>query len=394
MISLIVSSPSRASSGPRPTASSIRASTSRAGSASPTTVGSAAMISPRIARRRVRNSLAPRWRISWRRRSICPSSRRCRTRVASRDASLAATVRAGRSRAAAAPSCESGPASLFPDPVASIRSRKPPMRISSPSSKGPYSLIRSPLTVVPPREPRSMIERRSPVSRISAWVRATRQLDKTTGCPRWRPIRQGKSATATTLALPASVSIERVNILVLRDLEGLVVSRFPGEHRPDLRHPGFHCVTPLPRLECRILDEARRHEDHEIGLLLPVHPRTEQRAQHRHVTEPRYLVDASGGILAQQSGDDEGLALAQPHLGFGASLEQAGNVLDLDFEIDRGDLGRDLGADQPIGARYGADVELDPVLLELNVDRTAIAGLRNRQFPTRDEASRSAAAAR
>src|SRR4029078_9680058 len=68
--------------------------------------------------------------------------------------------------------------------------------------------------------------------------------------------------------------------------------------------------------------QARRHDDHEIGFFLLISGATHQRAEHRHVGQPRQLLLVRATRRLQKTGDREALAVAQLHRGVGAPHDQ------------------------------------------------------------------------
>src|SRR3546814_10893990 len=80
------------------------------------------------------------------------------------------------------------------------------------------------------------------------------------------------------------------------------------------------------------LHQIRRDHDHQLSLVALPPVRAEQRAEHRHVAEPRRLFDCVRAAVAEQPGDDEALARAEFDRRLGAPRGQPrnGGAADLD----------------------------------------------------------------
>src|SRR3546814_6845115 len=79
------------------------------------------------------------------------------------------------------------------------------------------------------------------------------------------------------------------------------------------------------------LHQIRRDHDHQLSLVALPPVRAEQRAEHRHVAEPRRLFDCVRAAVAEQPGDDEALARAEfdRRLGAPRSEEQTSELQSL-----------------------------------------------------------------
>src|SRR5215831_10745795 len=75
----------------------------------------------------------------------------------------------------------------------------------------------------------------------------------------------------------------------------------------------------------RRADQPGRHDDGEIGLVLLKRPACEQRAEHRHVTEPGHLLLVGLADILQEPTDDEALAVAHLDRGARTTHDERGN---------------------------------------------------------------------
>src|SRR5215467_11620693 len=93
-------------------------------------------------------------------------------------------------------------------------------------------------------------------------------------------------------------------------------------------------IVPWHRIVERRLDriagprrahQPGRHDDGEIGLVLLKRPACEQRAEHRHVTEPGHLLLVGLANILQEPTDDEALAVAHLDRGARTTHDERGN---------------------------------------------------------------------
>ena len=119
---------------------------------------------------------------------------------------------------------------------------------------------------------------------------------------------------------------------------------FPGQgHRPG-QHLGqqTHWLGHLRGSNRRTLwrhratgHEARRDEDHQVGLSIAKLARAKERPQHRQFGGTGHTIHIACAFFGKQPRDDQSFVLAQIDVGFGTSLCEPWNLLDRDLEIDR-----------------------------------------------------------
>ena len=137
--------------------------------------------------------------------------------------------------------------------------------------------------------------------------------------------------------------------------------------------------------------QMRRHDDGEIGLVVLVGLRGEQRAQHRHAAEPRQLLDLVLVVALQQAADHEALAVAQLDRGRGTPHDQrrhrnAVRHRHAVIGVDLADLRLDLHVDQAAAEHGRGEGEADAVFLVVDRDLAERAGHGNRVFAAGQEA--------
>ena len=137
--------------------------------------------------------------------------------------------------------------------------------------------------------------------------------------------------------------------------------------------------------------QMRRHDNGEIGLVLLVGLRREQRAQHRHAAEPRQLLDLVLVVGLQQAADHEALAVAQLDRGRGAAHDQRRHRDAVAHRhrmggVDLADLRLDLQVDQATAEHGRREGEADAVFLIIDGDLPEAAGHGNRIFAAGQEA--------
>ncbi len=191
------------------------------------------------------------------------------------------------------------------------------------------------------------------------------------------------SAAAKRAAIGVSLAGLRARYLHLADQEevGVVGRQRAVERRLD------HVARR------RRPHEMRRDDDGEIGLVLLVGLRREQRPQHRHAAEPRQLLDLVMVLGLQQAADDEALAVAQFDGGGGAPHDQRRhrNVVGhrhLMGGVDLADLRLDLHVDQAVVEHGRGEGEADAVFLVGDGHLPVLAGRPGSDIRRRPGSSR------
>src|SRR5690606_15673654 len=141
------------------------------------------------------------------------------------------------------------------------------------------------------------------------------------------------------------------------------------------------------------VDDARGHEDHQVGTAGLEIIRPEKPAEDRDVGQPRNAREPLGTVDVHQAGDDDGLPVADIGFGFRATGEEARYAHHRYGRVDLADLGHDGGGDLVVLVDERLDVQLDAVVLELHVGGAESVGQRDRHLASGEEV-RFAAAAR
>ncbi len=137
--------------------------------------------------------------------------------------------------------------------------------------------------------------------------------------------------------------------------------------------------------------QMRRHDDDEIGLVLLIGLRREQRAQHRHAAEPGQLLDLVLGVGLQQTADREALAVAQFDRGRGAAHDQRRHRDRARHRhgmggVDRAHFRLDLHVDQATAKHGRRESQADAIFFVIDGDLALVAGHRDRIFAAGQEA--------
>ena len=158
--------------------------------------------------------------------------------------------------------------------------------------------------------------------------------------------------------------------------------------------PSTSAETAFRIARARRLDEMRRDNDDEVGFLLLILRAAQERAEHRHVADPRKLFQVGVIDVLQQPGHGEALAVAQLDGRVGAPHDQARNRDGADLHhvggIELTDLGFDFEIDLPVAEHSGCERQPDAELLPFDGGCSERGCDRERELAAGEEVRRIA----